>query len=76
MLHAFIAEIRAVHYLLFYPAAKSFYAISHTTEDGTWQESYSEHRLKQHKLRTFSVSSISVILTATLVSNYILSFVF
>ncbi len=76
MFHSLLTELRTIHYMLFYPAAKSFDTLAHTAEDGTWQNSYSHHRSAQRKVRLFSASSLIVIISATFVSNYILSFIF
>lgn len=76
MVHTFVEELKAIHYMLFYPGTKSFDILAHTTEDGTWQASYTQHVSTQRKIRWFSASSLVVVVTATVVSNYVLSFIF
>lgn len=76
MIHSLVTELRVIHYMLFYPAAKSFDSLAHTTEDGTWQTSYTHHLSTQRKVRLFSASSLIVVISATFVSNYVLSIIF
>lgn len=78
-MNEFVVMIReAIHTtycLLFYDPARSFRALAVSKNDGTWQHSYSAHRESKKRVRALSVTSLLVVALATVISNYILSFV-
>ncbi|MBI2415969.1 MAG: hypothetical protein HYV33_04920 [Candidatus Kerfeldbacteria bacterium] len=60
--------------LLFAHPTKSFALVAVTDQVGTWQHSYVKHvALKRRARRLASFGSIAVVLTAVVISNYVLS---
>ncbi len=69
--------VKRTLYLVFFSSTRSFYALAPVNVEGTWQHSYSQHQDHQKRVRkTFSLSTVVVVIVAVVASNYILSFVF